>query len=77
MLPGTDTTGRDGLRHLTLGYDAMDFGFVVALVLIATGVFRLWLVNSGKLPPMFGFQRYFPYAFIGVGLVLAVIALVD
>lgn len=55
----------------------MDFGFVIALVLIATGVFRLWLVNSGKLPPMFGFQRYFPYAFIGLGIVLAVMALMD
>jgi hypothetical protein len=55
----------------------MDFGFVVALVLIASGVFRLWLVNTGKIPPMFGYQRYFPYVFIGAGAVLAVIALVD
>ena len=61
----------------TLGCDDMDFGFVVALVLIASGVFRLWLVNSGKLPPMFGYQRYFPYVFIGVGVVLAAIALLD
>jgi hypothetical protein len=55
----------------------MDFGLVVALVLIASGVFRLWLVNTGKSPPMFGFQRYFPYAFIGMGIVLGILAFTD
>lgn len=55
----------------------MDFGFVVALVLIASGVFRLWLVRSGKLPPMFGIQRFFPYLFIAIGVVLAMVALLD
>ncbi len=55
----------------------MEFGLVVGLVLVASGVFRLWLVRSGKLPPMFGFQRYFPYIFIGAGLALAILALMD
>jgi hypothetical protein len=69
--------GRKSSRFAQAGMQAMDFGFVVALALIASGVFRLWLVNTGKLPPMFGYQRYVPYVFIGVGVVLAAIALVD
>ena len=54
----------------------MTFGLVVALMLIASGVFRLWLMRSGKIPPLFGVQQYFPYIFIGAGVVLAIVTLV-
>jgi hypothetical protein len=55
----------------------MDFTIVVSLVLIASGVFRLYLVRSGKLPQALSFQQYFPYVFIGAGLLMLVVALLD
>lgn len=55
----------------------MDLGFVVGLVLIMSGLFRLFLVRSGKLPTVFGFQRYIPYLFLAVGAAIFVLALVD
>jgi len=55
----------------------VDLTYVVALIMIAAGVFRLWLTRSGKLPLAFGFQRYFPYLFIGMGVLLFVIAVFD
>jgi len=55
----------------------MAFGLVVALMLIASGAFRLWLIRTGKVPPLFGIQRYFPYVFIVAGIVLGALALVD
>lgn len=55
----------------------MDFGIIVALMMVAAGVFRLMLMRSGKIPLAYGFQRYFPYVFIGVGTLLFVLALTD
>ncbi|MBA3377485.1 MAG: hypothetical protein H0T93_01240 [Chloroflexia bacterium] len=55
----------------------MDFGIVVALMMVAAGVFRLVLMRSGKVPIAFGYQRYFPYVFIGVGALLFILALTD
>lgn len=55
----------------------MDFGIVVALLMVAAGVFRLVLTRSGKIPIAFGYQRYFPYVFIGVGVILFILALTD
>jgi len=55
----------------------MDFGMVVALLMIAAGVFRLVLMRSGKVPAVFGYQRYIPYVFMGVGAVLFILALTD
>lgn len=55
----------------------MDFGTVVALLMIAAGVFRLVLMRSGRAPAIFGYQRYIPYVFIGMGVVLLVLALTD
>jgi hypothetical protein len=55
----------------------MLFGLVIAFMLIASGAFRLWLIRSGKVPPLFGVQRYFPYVFIVVGVALGVFAVID
>lgn len=55
----------------------MDFGIIVALMMVAAGVFRLVLMRSGKVPLAFGYQRYFPYVFIGVGALLFFLALTD
>lgn len=55
----------------------MDFTIIVSLVLIASGVFRLFLIRAGKLPSGFGYQQYFPYIFIVAGLVLIALALFD
>jgi len=55
----------------------MDFGIVVALIMIAAGVFRLVLTRSGKVPVIFGYQRYIPFVFMGVGALLLIVALVD
>lgn len=55
----------------------MDFTIVVALVLIAAGVFRLFLVRTGKKPEDVGYQRYFPYAFIVMGALLFILGLMD
>ncbi len=55
----------------------MLFGLVISLMLIASGVFRLWLIRTGKVPPMFGVQRYFPYGFIVVGIAVGILALID
>ncbi len=55
----------------------MGFGIVVALMMVAAGVFRLVLMRSGKVPIAFGYQRYFPYVFIGVGALLFILALTD
>ena len=50
---------------------------VISLMLIASGVFRLWLLRTGKVPPMFGVQRYFPYVFIAIGIAFGVYVLID
>ncbi len=55
----------------------MDFGVIVALMMVAAGVFRLMLMRSGKIPLAFGLQRYFPYVFIGMGVLLFILALTD
>lgn len=55
----------------------VDLAIVVSVIMILAGIFRLWLMRSGKLPLAFGVQRYFPYMFIGVGVVLLVIAILD
>lgn len=55
----------------------MDFGIVVALVMVAAGVFRLVLMRSGKVPIAYGYQRYLPYVFMGVGALLFILALTD
>ena len=55
----------------------MDLAIVVSVIMILAGIFRLWLMRSGKLPLAFGIQRYFPWMFIGVGIVLLVIAILD
>ena len=55
----------------------MDFGIIVALMMVAAGIFRLVLMRSGKVPLAFGYQQYFPYVFIGVGVLLFILALRD
>ncbi|MGI8964144.1 MAG: hypothetical protein ACR2GI_06535 [Thermomicrobiales bacterium] len=55
----------------------MDFTIIVSLMLIASGLFRLFLIRSGKLPVGFGYQQYFPYIFIVTGLVLISITLFE
>ena len=55
----------------------MDFTLIVALVLIASGAFRVVLIRSGKLPEGLGVQKYFPYAFIAIGVLMFVAALID
>jgi hypothetical protein len=59
------------------GRNWMDLTIVVALIMIAAGVFRLYLVRSGKLPLAIGVQRFFPWIFIGTGVVFLVLALTD
>lgn len=56
---------------------SMDFTIIVSLMLIASGLFRLFLIRSGKLPVGFGYQQYFPYIFIVTGLVLISITLFE
>jgi TRAP-type C4-dicarboxylate transport system permease small subunit len=56
---------------------SMLFGLVIAFMMIASGVFRLWLMRTGKVPPLFGVQRYFPYVFIAVGVALGVFAVIE
>jgi hypothetical protein len=55
----------------------MDIAVVIALIMIAIGAFRLYLVRSGKLPLAFGVQRFFPWIFMGTGVVFLIIALTD
>ena len=55
----------------------VDLRIVVSVIMILAGVFRLYLVRSGKLPLTMGAQRFFPWLFIGVGLILLVWALVE
>jgi len=55
----------------------MDFTIIVSLMLIAFGVFRLFLIRSGKLPAGFGYQHYVPYVFLVAGLALIARALYE
>lgn len=37
-------------------------------MLITTSIFRLYLIRSGKVAFVFGFQRYFPWLFLAAGV---------
>ncbi len=54
-----------------------DFTVIISLMLIASGVFRLFLIRSGKLPAGFGYQHYVPYVFLVAGLALIARALYE
>ena len=55
----------------------MEFILLIGAFMIITGVFRLYLIRSGKLQFVFGFQRYFPWVFIALGTFFIVTTLLD
>ncbi len=42
-------------------------------VLIISGVVRIFLTQSGKLPARTGIQQYFPYAFVVLGAMILIL----
>jgi hypothetical protein len=41
---------------------------LIGFMLITTSIFRLYLIRSGKVAFVFGFQRYFPWLFLAAGV---------
>jgi hypothetical protein len=42
-------------------------------ILIVSGVVRIFLMQSGKLPARTGIQQYFPHAFIVLGAMILIL----
>ncbi len=53
----------------------MQIPLLIGLMLITTSIFRLYLIRSGKVAFVFGFQRYFPWLFLAAGVFMVVTAL--
>lgn len=55
----------------------MELPLIIGAFMILTGIFRLYLIRSGKLQFVFGFQRYFPWLFMGLGAFFIITTLLD
>ena len=49
------------------------FSILTGLFLIGSGVLRIFLTQSGKLPVRTGISQYFPYAFVVLGAVMLIL----
>lgn len=55
----------------------MELPVVISVLMIMVGLFRLFLIRTGKFPMALGIQRYVPWVFIGAGITLLLVALLD
>ncbi len=53
----------------------MQIPLLIGLMLITTSIFRLYLIRSGKVAFVFGFQRYFPWLFLAAGVFMVATSL--